>query len=302
MSRVLVTGGSGFVGLPLLAELVGNGEEVHAISTSPVPDLVAGVRWHRLDLADGEGVDELVADVSPERLVHLAWYVEHGRFWSAPENVVWVERSLHLLRSFIRAGGRRAVMLGTCAEYDWSTLAQPLDEVSSAVAPATLYGVAKDALHRVAAAYASGEDVELTWARLFFMYGPREQPGRLVPSVIRSLLSGDSVATTSGEQVRDFMHVDDVAGALSALLSSSVVGPVDIASGHGTRVRELVAEIARQIGVPELVRRGELPDRPGEPAVLVGSGSRLRDEVGYRMRLGLAEGVADTVRWWRQQG
>ncbi len=110
------------------------------------------------------------------------------------------------------------------------------------------------------------------------------------------------MATTSGEQVRDFMHVDDVAGALSALLSSSVVGPVDIASGHGTRVRELVAEIARQIGVPELVRRGELPDRPDEPAVLVGRGSRLRDEVGYRVRFGLEDGVADTVRWWRQQG
>ena len=302
MSRVLVTGGSGFVGLPLLGELVGSGEEVHAISTSPAPEPIPGVRWHRLDLADGEGVDELVADVSPERLVHLAWYVEHGRFWTAPENVVWVERSLHLLRSFVRAGGRRAVMLGTCAEYDWSALTEPVDEASSAVAPTTLYGVAKDALHRVAAAYACGENVELAWARLFFMYGPREQPGRLVPSVIRSLLNGESVATTSGEQVRDFMHVDDVAGALSALLSSSVVGPVDIASGHGTRVRELVAKIARQIGVPELVRRGELPDRPDEPAVLVGRGSRLKDEVGYRMRLGLADGVADTVRWWRQQG
>ena len=110
------------------------------------------------------------------------------------------------------------------------------------------------------------------------------------------------MATTSGEQVRDFMHVDDVAGALSALLASSVVGPVDIASGHGTPVRELVTEIARQIGVPSWCAAASLPDRPDEPAVLVGRGLRLREEVGYRMRLGLAEGVADTVRWWRQQG
>jgi nucleoside-diphosphate-sugar epimerase len=275
---------------------------VHAISTRPAPAEVSSVRWHRLDLADGAAVDELVADISPEHLLHLAWYVEHGRFWTAPENVLWVERSLHLLRAFVRAGGRRAVMLGTCAEYDWSASSELLDEVTSSVAPATLYGVAKDSLHRLAGAYARAENVELAWARLFFMYGPREQSGRLVPSVIRSLLRGESVATTSGEQLRDFMHVDDVAGALAALLESSIVGPVDIASGHGTRVRELVAEIAERIGAPELVRRGELPDRTDEPAVLVGRGSRLRDEVGYRMRVGLADGVADTVRWWREQG
>ncbi len=302
MSRVLVTGGSGFVGLPLLEKLVRRGEEVHAISTRAAPTAVPGVRWHRLDLADSAAVEALVARVSPEHLLHLAWYVEHGRFWTAPENVLWVEYSLHLIRAFIRAGGRRAVMLGTCAEYDWSAASEPLREDSSLLAPATLYGVAKDSLRRLAEAYASSEGVELAWARLFFLYGPREQPGRLVPSAIRSLLRGESVATTSGEQLRDFLHVEDVAGALAALLASSVTGPVDIASGHGTRVRELVGEIAGQIGAPELVRRGELPDRPGEPAMLVGAGFRLREEVGYRPRMSLTEGVADTVRWWRERG
>jgi nucleoside-diphosphate-sugar epimerase len=302
VSRVLVTGGSGFVGLPLLIELVRRGEEVHAISTRPAPANILGVHWHRLDLADGAAVDRLVSNVAPEHLLHLAWYVEHGRFWTAPENVLWVERSLHLIRAFVRAGGRRVVMLGTCAEYDWSAASEPLEEATSVVAPATLYGIAKDSLHRLAGAYARGENVELAWARLFFMYGPREQPDRLVPAVIRSLLRGESVATTSGEQLRDFVHVDDVAAALAALLASSVVGPVNIASGHGTRVRELVAEIGEQIGAPELVHRGELPDRPGEPAALVGSGSRLRDEVGYRVRVGLADGVADTVGWWREHG
>ncbi len=275
---------------------------MHAISTRSSPANVPGVHWHRLDLLDGTGVDHLLSDVCPEYMLHLAWYVEHGRYWSAPENVLWAERSLHLIRAFVHSGGRRAVMLGTCAEYDWSSTGEPFEETTSVVAPATLYGVAKDSLHRLAAAYARSENVQLAWARLFFLYGPHEQAGRLVPSVVRSLLRGESVATTSGEQVRDFLHVDDVACALAALLESAVTGPVNIASGRGTRVRELVEEIARQIGAPELVRRGELPDRPDEPAVLVGNSSRLCDEVGYRMRVGLTDGVADTVRWWREQG
>jgi nucleoside-diphosphate-sugar epimerase len=299
VSGVLVTGGTGFVGLPVVAELARGEQEVHAITTRPSPPDVSGVRWHRADLGDDSVHDSLIGDIAPDRLVHLAWYVEHGRFWNAPENVLWVERSLRLMRSFARAGGRRGVILGTCAEYDWSAADDPLSESDSPLGPATLYGVTKDALRRVASAYAEEEGFELAWGRPFFFYGPRENPGRLVSSVVRSLLAGEAVDTTSGQQRRDFLHVDDVAGAVVALLQSPVVGPVNIGSGIGTAVAEVVDQIAKTIGRPELVRRGGLPDR-SEPSLLVADVARLRDEVGFRPRWGLAEGLADTVRWWEK--
>lgn len=119
MSSVLVTGASGFVGLPLLAPLVEQGHEVHAVSSRPAPPAIPGVRWHHLDLADSHAVAELLRELRPELLAHLAWYVEHGRVWQAGKNVNWVARSLGLLRAFVAAGGRRAMLLGTCAEYDW---------------------------------------------------------------------------------------------------------------------------------------------------------------------------------------
>jgi nucleoside-diphosphate-sugar epimerase len=300
VTRVLVSGASGFVGLPVLARLTRADTEVHALCTRTHAPVLAGVRWHRLDLSDHAAVEELMGALAPERLVHLAWCTQHGRFWRAPENVVWVERSLHLLRAFVRCGGRRLVVLGTCAEYDWSTAAGPLVESSSSLAPATLYGAAKDALRRVASAYAEQEGVELAWGRLFLLYGPREAPGRLVPSVIRSLHMGQPVATASGEQVRDFMHVEDVAGAVVALLDSSVVGAVNIASGAGVTVGEVLDRIVALVGRPELVRRGALPERPGEPPMLVADVARLRDEVGYRPRWALADGLAATVRWWEE--
>ncbi len=302
MTRVLVSGAGGFVGLPVLARLARTDTEVHALITRARPPVLPGVRWHRLDLCDDAAVEELMGELAPDRLVHLAWCTEHGRFWRAPENVAWVERSLHLLRAFVRCGGRRLVVLGTCAEYDWSRAAGPLVESGSPLEPATLYGAAKDALRRVASAYAEQEGVELAWGRLFFLYGPREDPGRLVPSVIRSMLTGQSVATGSGEQVRDFMHVEDVAGAAVALLDSSVVGAVNIASGVGVTVGEVLDRIVALIGRPDLVRRGALPDRPGEPPVLVADVARLRDEVGYQPRWALADGLAATVRWWEEQG
>ncbi len=303
MSTVLVTGASGFIGLPLVSELARRGEDVHALHTRRPPPEAPGVSWHPLDLLAGGGeLERLMRELSPTRLVHLAWHAEHGVLWDAPENVIWVEHSLRLMHTFVRHGGRRMLMIGTCAEYDWSAIDGPLGEYRSRVAPATLYGVAKDALHRVARAYAEREGIELAWGRPFFIYGPREASGRLVSSVVGALLDGRVAATTSGEQLRDFMHVEDVAGALAALLDSSVEGDVNVASGVGVRVSEVVDQIVRSIGRPELVNRGSLPSRPGEPDRLVADVTRLLEEVGYRPRISLADGLAATVRWWENQG
>jgi len=296
-----VTGASGFVGLPVLERLVCAGAEVHALSTRARPPELPGVCWHRADLADRDEVDGLLDGIAPERLVHLAWCTEHGRFWRAPENVLWVQWSLQLVHAFVRRGGRRLLVLGTCAEYDWSSVEGPLSESASPLAPATLYGAAKDALRRVTHAYTEQEGVELAWGRLFFLYGPREAPGRLVPSVIRSLLAGEPVATGSGEQVRDFMHVEDVAGAVVALLDSPVVGAVNIASGAAVTVGELIDRIVQLLGRPELVRRGALPERAGEPRLLLADVARLRDEVGFRPHWALGDGLAASVRWWQEQ-
>jgi nucleoside-diphosphate-sugar epimerase len=302
VTRVLVSGASGFVGLPLVAQLTRGGREVHALHTRADPPALANVHWHLLDLRDRAAAADLMEELAPEQFVHVAWYTEPGRVWRAQENVDWVEHSLHLVRSFVRSGGRRVVMLGTCAEYDWSIDSGPLAESSSPLAPATLYGVAKDALRRVACAYLEQEGVELAWARLFFLYGPREDPRRLVSSVVRSLLAGRAVATGSGERVRDFMHVEDAAGAVAALLDSAAVGAVNIASGKGVTVKELIDGIVGLTGRPELVREGALPDRSWEPPRLLADVTRLRDEVGYRPLWELAGGLGSTVRWWEEHG
>lgn len=305
MSRVLLTGASGFLGGSALRALLQAGHEVHAVGRGESPEELlrdtreGQFRWHRADLTDPSAAAALLAEAQADCLVHMAWYVEHGRYWQASENLVWVEATLRLLRGFAAAGGRRAVMAGTCAEYEWS-LAR-YSEDTAPLAPATLYGVAKDATRRVAERFTQNAGVELAWGRIFTPYGPGEAPARLLPSVIVKLLAGEPTPVPEGSQVRDLMYVDDVGSAFAALLDSEVQGAINVGSGDPTSIRELISLTAKAAGHPELVRWGELPQREGEPRELVADVGRLSGEVGFEARVGLAEGIERTVAWWRAQ-
>lgn len=288
MKRVLVTGSGGFIGRHALAPLRARGFEVVAPRRAEVDLLAAG------------GPARAVAAARPTHLLHLAWYAEHGRFWTAPENLRWIEATLGLLEAFAAAGGRRAVCAGTCAEYAWGGSGD-LEEHTSPLRPATLYGAAKHATHVAGAALCAQEGVALAWGRVFFLHGPGEHPDRLAASVARALARGQPAEASTGTQEIDVLHVSDVAAAFAALVDAPVVGAVNVASGEARTVGEVVEGLAAAAGRPDLVRLGARPDRPGAPARLVADATRLRDKVGFRPALEFEEGLAATLAWWRAQ-
>ncbi len=299
MSRVLVTGGTGFIGRHAVAALAEAGHEVHVASRRPpVTGSPPGVTWHQRDLlVDPAGV---VAEVAPERLLHLAWCTEPGRCWSSLENVLWVEATLALVRTFAAFGGKRAVFAGSCAEYEWGSPG-PRVERTSPRCPATLYGITKDATRAVVEGAAVELELSVGWGRVFFLYGPDEDKRRLVAAVAHGLASGERVGTSAGTQRRDFLHVSDVGGAFAALVDSDACGPINIGSGQAPPLRALIDTLGEVSGRKELLDVGALPQRPGDPEELLADTTRLRDEVGFRPRIGLSEGLATTFAWWRDQ-
>ena len=110
--------------------------------------------------------EALVREVRPTHLLHLAWYAEHHAYWTAPQNLDWVGASLRLVRAFAEQGGTRAVLAGTCAEYDWTQ--GVCVEGATPIRPRGLYGVAKDAVRRVVEAFAAGAGLSAAWGRIFF--------------------------------------------------------------------------------------------------------------------------------------
>ncbi len=121
-------------------------------------------------------------------------------------------------------------------------------------------------------------------------------------SVIRALLRGEPAPCSHGRQIRDYMHVQDVADGLVAVLDSDVQGAVNVSSGQATTLREIVLTIGRLVGRPELVQLGALPARANDVPLVVGaSRPRSRGWVGCP-RHDLESGLRQTIDWWRQRG
>ncbi len=298
MTRVLVTGASGYVGRQTLEPLARLGFEVHGLARRPLD--LPGCRWHALDLFDEGALAAALAAIRPSHLLHLAWTTEHGKFWTDPANEAWRAATRDLVARFIAAGGERCVIAGSGAEYDWSGTA-PLSEDRTPLRPTTPYGQAKAETFRAVHAQAAAAGLAYAHARLFFSYGPFEQPQRLVPSIIRALLKGEPARLTAGTQVRDFLDVRDIGRCLALLLASEVEGAVNVASGTGVSVARIAGLLGDSIGRPDLIEFGALSLPREEPPSVVADISRLVTEVGAKPEITLEQGLADTLAWWREQ-
>lgn len=300
MKTVLLTGANGYVGQFAVPPLLAKKYSVHAVTSKPpVKRITENVVWHCANLLAASEVEELLKTIQPTHLLHFAWYVEHGKFWNAPENVDWLRASLFLAQKFVENGGQRIVAAGTCAEYDWNENSAFVEN-KTAFRPQTLYGAAKYALAATLEKFAQISDCGFASGKIFFPFGAGESPNRLIPSVIRALLENKPARTTHGEQIRDFLHVETVAEAFVELLDGDVSGSINIASGTGVKLKEIVRIIGEIIGRPDLLQIGVIPVFADEPSEIVADVARLREEVGFTKTDDLKKKLEKTVNYWKE--
>lgn len=285
-ASVLVTGGSGFIGRAVLAALRARGLDPVAPSSS------------ELDLLDDRRVAEFLRELRPTHLVHAAWRSVHGDVMSSPQNDVWAAASLALTRAFYAAGGERAALLGSSAEYDWSGGTLKVGETP--LRPATPYGAAKNALRVGAERLAREAGKGLVWPRVFFVYGPHEHPSRLSMAVLRAALGGVPINLTEGRQLRDYVYVRDVGEGVAAALLSAHEGETDLASGAPVSVRDLASAIAREAGREDVLRFGARPSPAHDAPLVVGDPEHARTHIGWSATTTLAQGVKEFVAWGRE--
>lgn len=296
MRRVLVTGASGFVGRHVINALRRRGWSIHAVTRRGNPGRSpCGDHWYRADLLDANARTAILREVRPSHLVHLAWYARPGSYFSHPENDRWVDVTVDLVTEFARQGGRRWMGTGSCAEYGRHSGICTEDETP--LAPVTRYGRCKVEAGNLALREAQARSVPACWARLFFLFGPGEPPGRLVSDAIDTFRSGGEFECQEPTALRDFLYVRDAAEALAAVLESDVEGAVNIGSGRTVAVGQLLHRLAVLAGRTDWVSTatGRSPD----PWLLLADTRKLTNQVGWRPRFTLEEALKETLGTWR---
>jgi nucleoside-diphosphate-sugar epimerase len=272
MSRVLVTGATGFVGRQIVRAL--------AQSHATVVPVVRSGKEGLLDAMDG--IEKVVStpDVFAERedwweeqcqgidsIIHAAWYAEPGKYLIAPQNMECLTGSLALAKGAANAGVKRFVGIGTCLEYD---LAQGVLSIHTPLKPMTPYAAAKAALFFALSQWLPSQSVEFAWCRLFYLYGEGEDERRLVPYIRRQLQKGEPAELTQGKQIRDYMDVSDAGKKIAEIALGNQIGPFNICSGVPVTVRQLAEQIADEYGRRDLLYFGIVSDRGSDPVCIVG--------------------------------
>ena len=304
--RILLTGGTGFIGSQVARALVAAGDEVHLLVRpgskllSRLDDVRSKLHVIEGDLANIDALRAAFERLQPEACVHMAWYVVPGEYLTSRENTEMLGSSIRLANLMADIGCKRFIGAGTNFEY--ASEAGWLGE-ESPTRPNSLYAASKLGLFHVLEQIAIQREMRFAWARIFYQYGPNESEKRLVPAVILPLLRGDESRVTAGEQVRDFLHVEDVARAVVTIAKSDVRGAVNVGSGKPITVRDLcltIEEIVRGKGGRGRLSLGAIPYRPGDPMFVCANVAKLKS-LGFVPRFDLRAGIEDTVSWWRSR-
>jgi nucleoside-diphosphate-sugar epimerase len=306
---VLVTGASGFVGACAVGRLLCRGHEVHLL-------LRSGARLWRLqrllgharirivtaDLIDACATAAAVSASRPAVVLHLATEGAYEHQSDARSilttNVLGTQ---NLLDASVKAGVRLFVNAGSSSEYGYKSRPMREDEV---LQPNSHYAVAKAAQTHLVTLTSVLHDMPAISFRLFSVYGPWEEPTRLVPTLIRRARAGLPLIMTAPDTARDFVHVDDV---LDALLDfdrlAAMRGQVfNLGTGTETTLREAVSTVLREVGSRSEVQWGRMAPRRWDTSSWCADASLAFDSIGWRARLDFAEGIRRTAKWMEEVG
>lgn len=278
---VLVTGGAGFIGRSVTRRLMERGE-------TPV---VMAHRWQGRN-----GLESVLPAGSVDGCIHLGWYADtRDCLTNVAENRRSLQDSLDLVEFLSVRRCRSLVVAGTAAEYAISD--REVTE-NAPVAPVSVYAAAKVSFHQFLRSSLAPTGMAVSWGRIFNVTGPGEDPHRLLPHVARSVLAERAVSLTSGTQVRDFLHVDDVADGLVQALYAARPGSYNVSSGRGASLREILTELAQALGDPRLLKFGDRARGEYDPDMRVGCNAALRG-LGWRPRHNLTETLNSVADYWK---
>lgn len=309
-ARVLVTGGTGFLGSHLVRRLVEEGADVHVFARAPqaawrLRDLEGSLTFWEGDLRQAASVEGCVRGARPSVVFHAAGETAGRRFegdWTRVDESLEVnlQGTVNLLRAVHRGapGLRSLVRLGGLEEYGRGRVPYTEDQREMPISP---YSASQVAATHFAQMLHHSLGLPVVTLRPALVYGPAQATTFLVPALILACLKGEDFAMTSGEQTRELVYVRDVVGAcLRAAETKAAAGEViNVGSGEARTVREIGEEVRRLVGGPSALKLGAVARTPGEVERLVCDPGRGRHLLKWTAVTRLEHGLRETIEWYR---
>jgi nucleoside-diphosphate-sugar epimerase len=306
MKRVLLTGASGFVGANLAEKLVKDGHEVHLLlregfKTWRLEHLLPHVRLHIINLLDREALTTNIAAIRPEWIFHLATF---GAYSWQDDSATAIQTNylstINLLEAGLKTGCEVFINTGSSSEYGLKDHAPAEDEY---LEPNSYYAATKAAATLFCRYTAQRTQSPIFTLRLYSVYGPYEEPGRLIPTVILKGLQGEYPPLAHPEIARDFVYSGDAVQAYLTIAAASAALPpgevYNVGSGVQTSLRE-VAQVAREVfAIKSEPAWGSMPNRSWDATIWVANNTKLR-AAGWQPQVALRCGFQETAAWFQQ--
>ena len=302
MKRVLVTGASGFVGANLVRRLLRDGHETHLLlrpshQSWRLKEIAADVRVHDADLENRESVRRVVASSRPDWVFNLAAYGAYPNQTGLPRMLSTNLIGCAALADACAETGVEAFLhTGSSSEYGFKDHAPSEDEL---LEPNSHYAITKAAATHYCQCVARARNLNAVTVRLYSIYGPFEEPTRLIPTLIRHGLQGTLPPLASPRIARDFVYVDDAVDAMLQVASSSRPSIYNICTGVQSTLADVVAIVRRLMNISAEPVWSSMQDRSWDTDCWVGSPQKIEREIGWRAQTTLEEGLKRTIKTMR---
>lgn len=291
-SRVLVTGGGGFIGRHLIKALIDSEAKISVVSRKDI-HLPSGISLHKGDLRDPAFVNECIMICKPTTIFHLAANKERSVSFSAfsrglEDNLI---SSLNIFEAASKLEGLKSiVVMGTAEEYGSNNC--PFVEDMREL-PASAYSFSKQCVTKLCEALYCLYRIPFIVMRASLVYGPGQGADMFLPALIKSVIENKTFPMTAGEQTRDFIYVSDLVDVIiKAAQSEKLIGRIiNVGSGCSVTLRDVVLKVEQMLGRPGVVQLGALNYRPGEIMKYVVDNSKIKELLGWCPKVSLEEGL-----------
>jgi len=300
-SNLLIVGGTGFIGSNVAKKALKNGFKVTVISKNNYSQnkQINSVDYINVDISREKDLNNILKDKVFEYVLNLGGYVDHKNFSEGGKEVfeTHFHGTLNLVKSINKDNLKGFIQIGSSDEYGANIAPQKENQREMPISP---YSIAKtSATHFLQMLYRT-EKFPVVILRPFLVYGPGQNSGRFLPQIIKGCLSGKEFETSSGEQLRDFCYIDDIAdGILRAIKSDNINGEIiNLASGDPISIRTVIEKVQTYIGRGN-PKFGKIAYRAGENMCLYADTSRAEQLLGWRSKTTIEDGIKKTVDHYR---